>query len=84
MTRPCAIWLSRLGLAILPSFIAAMANVDGRLERILRDIVTRRLLVPAAWPPATPMPEKLCCYIEHLLAELKGESPWRVEPLNAA
>lgn len=66
-----------LGLAILPGFIAAPAIADGRLERILPGIDTRRLPIAAVWPPITPMPPKLRRFIDHLLHELEDGRPWR-------
>lgn len=66
-----------LGPAILPGFLAAPAIADGRLERILPEMETRRLPIAALWPPVTPIPPKLRRLIDHLVAELEGGRPWR-------
>lgn len=67
-----------LGLAILPGFLAASAIADGRLERILPDIKTRRLPIVVVWPPVTPIPPKLRRFIDHLSGELEHGQPWQI------
>ncbi|MEP3328864.1 LysR family transcriptional regulator [Sedimentitalea sp.] len=66
-----------LGLAILPGFLAMASIADGKLERILPNMQTRRLPIVAVWPPVSPMPPKLRRFIDHLLAELENCQPWR-------
>ena len=69
--------IAGLGLAMLPSFIAARALRDGLLVEILPEVETRALPVMAVWPPVSPVPAKLRALIDHLAVAFSGGAPWQ-------
>ena len=68
--------IAGLGLAMIPSFIAAPQIEAGRLNAVLLDYETRELPILALWPPVAPMPPKRRMLVDHLVAELAGGKPW--------
>ena len=66
-----------LGLAMLPSFIAAPALREGHLAEVLPEVETRTLPVMAVWPPVAPVPAKLRVLIDHLAVAFSGGAPWQ-------
>lgn len=70
--------IAGLGLALLPMFILHDALSDGRLQRVLPDLVPTPLPISVVWPPVKPMPQKLRLFIDHM-ADALGDPPvWTI------
>jgi DNA-binding transcriptional LysR family regulator len=67
-----------LGLALLPSFIAAEALREGRLIDALPDETPLAYTVAAVYAPTRQVPRKVRALVEHLVRALGRTPPWEV------
>lgn len=69
--------IAGLGIALLPLFIAHRALARGELVRVARELTPVPLPVSVVWPPAKPMPMKLCAVVDHLAEAFGATPPWQ-------
>jgi DNA-binding transcriptional LysR family regulator len=65
--------LGGMGICSLPEFIVAEDLAAGRLERVLADHHTPRLVLAAVWPSRRFVPAKVRAFVDYLVDALGGD-----------